>query len=61
MTVQDTDEGRSAIKQKAAHGEWQKAKYTGQSYSAFLTGLYVDAQAKEIMAAFEDSISFENI
>ena len=61
LTVQVTDEGRSAIKHKAAHGEWQKAKYTGQSYSAFLTGLHVDAQAKEIMAAFEDSISFENI
>ena len=59
--MQVTDEGLSAIKHKAAHREWQKAKYTGQSYSAFLTGLHVDAQAKEIMVAFEDSISFENI
>ena len=30
-------------------------------YSTFLTGLHVDARAKKIMAAFKDSISFENI
>ena len=61
LIVRVTDEGRTAMREMAAQGEWKEAKRKGHLFHAFLTGLEVNAQPKQIMDAFENSTRFESI
>ena len=61
LIVRVLDKGRTTMREMAAQGELKEAKRKGPLFHAFLTGLDVNAQPKQIMNAFQNFKRFESI